>query len=129
MRNTASILLVAAVALGGCVERRIWIDSEPPGALVWLNDRELGRTPVDVAVVHDGIYDLRLEKEGFQPLVTPATAEGPVWDSFPIDFVVELLPVDSKVETHWKFTLRPREEGDAALIERAERMRAGQHRE
>ena len=117
------ITVLSSAALAGCVERRIWIDSDPPGALVWLNDRELGRTPVSVAVVHDGVYDLRLEKDGFQPLVTPATAEGPVWDGFPIDFIVEVMPVDAKVDTRWRFTLHPREEGDAALIERAERMR------
>jgi len=123
MRIAIPAIILTAAALSGCIERRIWIDTDPPGALVWLNDRELGRTPVDVAVVHDGVYDLRIEKDGFQPLVTGATAEGPVWDGFPTDFVVELLPVDATVQTRWRFTLHPREQSDAGLVERAEAMR------
>ena len=43
-----AILASASTLIGltGCVERRIWIDTDPPGALVWLNDAQLGRTPV-----------------------------------------------------------------------------------
>ncbi|MFB3120043.1 MAG: PEGA domain-containing protein [Stenotrophomonas maltophilia] len=40
------------------------ITSEPPGALVWLNDREIGRTPVDVDFEFYGRYDVRLHLPG-----------------------------------------------------------------
>ena len=80
-----AILASASTLIGltGCVERRIWIDTDPPGALVWLNDAQLGRTPVVVSILHDGVYDLRLEKDGFEPIVTPATDDGPIWDQVP----------------------------------------------
>ena len=116
--------IAALSALSGCVERRISIDTEPPGALVWLNDAQIGRTPVDVAFTHEGTYDLRIEKEGFEPLVTPAKTTGPLWDVVPLDFVVEVLPVKARSETRWKFTLTPRDDSEDALLSRAGALRA-----
>ena len=124
MRAAMAILLCAcAASLAGCVERRLFIDSDPPGALVWLNDAQLGRTPVDVRIVHDGTYDLRLEKEGFEPVVTGAKVQGPLLDVVPLDLVVEVLPTDIRYETRFKLSLRPRDDSEAALVERAEGMR------
>ena len=124
MRVVTAITLVACVAaLGGCVERRLFIDSDPPGALVWLNDAQLGRTPVDVRIVHDGTYDLRLEKEGFEPAVMGAKVDGPLIDAVPLDLVVELLPANVRHETKWKIALKKRNDSEAALVERAESMR------
>ncbi len=50
------VLCVSVVNLfaAGCVQRTITITSDPPGALVWLNDREIGRTPLDVNFVYYG---------------------------------------------------------------------------
>jgi hypothetical protein len=125
MARLASILtpIIAAAALAGCVERRIWIDTEPQGALVWVNDAQVGRTPVDLAITHEGTYDLRIEKEGFEPLVTPATTEGPIWDMVPLDLVVEILPIKARNETRWKFTLVPRDDSENALVDRASTLR------
>src|SRR6202000_2421377 len=58
-------LLVASLCLfSGCVERKITIGSAPAGAIVTLNDEEVGRTPVTVPFTWYGDYDivLRLEK-------------------------------------------------------------------
>ncbi len=109
--------------LGGCVERRIWIDTEPQGALVWINDAQAGRTPVDVAITHEGTYDLRIEKEGYEPLVTPATTSGPIWDTVPLDLIVEILPINARNETRWKFTLVRRDDSENALVDRATGLR------
>ena len=128
MRAACTILAAGAfaactLALGVCVERRLFIDTDPPGALVWLNDAQLGRTPVDVRIVHDGTYDLRIEKEGFEPVVTGAKVQGPLLDVVPLDLVVEVLPTDIRYETRFKLSLRPRDDSEAALVERAEGMR------
>jgi hypothetical protein len=56
-------VLGAATLLAGCVERTITINSEPQGALVYLNDEEVGRTPVSVPFLYYGTYDVRLEHE------------------------------------------------------------------
>ena len=131
MHRSARFVLaaIAFATLAGCVERRIWIDSEPSGALVWINHAQVGRTPVDVSFTHEGTYDVRIEKEGYEPLVTPATTEGPVWDMVPLDFVVEILPIKALNETRWKFTLVPRDDSESALLDRAaglrDRLRGG----
>ncbi|MFN5494973.1 MAG: PEGA domain-containing protein [bacterium] len=117
------VLGVAVAALSGCVERRIWIDTAPRGALVWVNDAQVGRTPVDLAITHEGTYDLRIEKEGFEPLITPATTEGPIWDMVPLDLVVEILPIKARNESRWKFTLVPRDDSENALVDRATALR------
>ena len=115
--------LSSAFLIGGCVERRIWIDTEPQGALVWVNDAQVGRTPVDLAITHEGTYDLRIEKEVFEPLITPATTKGPLWDTVPLDLIVEILPIDARNETRWKFTLVPRDDSENALVDRATALR------
>jgi hypothetical protein len=126
MRAQPTILLAigaASALLTGCVERRIWIDTDPPGALVWLNDAQIGRSPVDVSFTHEGVYDLRIEKDGFEPLVTGIEVRGPWWDQVPLDFVAEVLPGDSRYDSRWRFPLRVRDESDVDLAARAEELR------
>ncbi|MFM7260882.1 MAG: PEGA domain-containing protein [bacterium] len=116
-------MLATSIVLGGCVERRVWIETDPPGALVWLNDTQVGRSPVGVSITHHGIYDVRIEKEGFEPLLTSADSEGPLWDTVPLDFFAEILPIDAKCEKGWKFTLSPRDDSEVALVGRATDLR------
>ncbi len=123
MIERMTLSLVACSALTACVERRVWIDSTPSGALVWINDAQVGRTPVDVAITHEGVYDLRIEKDGYEPLVTPATTDGPLWDQFPLDFFAETMPVTARSETRWMFTLVVRDDSEATLVQRAGAMR------
>ena len=116
--------LIAAVMLaGGCVKRTITITSDPGGALVWLNDREIGRTPVDVEFVHYGTYDVRLRLDGYEPLLTTGKANPPLWDVVGPDFVAELLPLELHSEIHWHYELEPRNDDPEALLERAREMR------
>jgi hypothetical protein len=117
------LLLVVAAASTGCVERTIRITSEPSGALVWLNDREIGRTPVDVGFVHYGTYDVRLLREGYEPLHAPGEAKPPVWDIIGFDLAAELMPVELHSDVHWHYELEPARDDREGLIERAEAIR------
>ena len=123
--GSPSIVLACALVLSllGCVERRVWIESTPPGALVWLNDAQVGRTPVDVAITHHGVYDIRREKEGYEPLITSANTDGPAWDTAPLDLGAELMPMKFKCEARWSFTLWPRDDSEIALVDRATALR------
>ena len=118
-----SVALATSILLTGCIERRVWIETDPPGALVWLNDTQVGRSPVDVSITHHGIYDVRIEKEGYEPLVTSADTDGPMWDTVPLDFFVEILPIDAKCDARWKFLLSPRDDSESALVSRAADLR------
>lgn len=121
----ALTLSASALALwaGGCRSRTIEITSEPPGALVWLNDEQVGRTPLDVDFVHYGVYDVRLQLEGHQPLATAKAAAAPLIDQPGVDFFTQPFP--GRSITRWHFVLEPLPEladqrgAEAALTQRA----------
>ncbi len=116
--------LAAASVAAGCVRRTILITSEPPGALVWLNDREIGRTPVVVDFEYYGTYDVRLQRPGYEPLMTSGTASAPWWEIFGVDLLSELAPFPLRSWVQWQYELEPRNDDPEALIERAQELRA-----
>ena len=117
------MLALLACALTGCVERRIVITSEPSGATVFLNDTEVGRTPVEVDFTYYGVYDVRLRKEGCEPLVTTAKASAPFYEWPGVDLVAMMIPVTKKTRIDWHFDLAPADADESALLERAKAMR------
>ena len=116
---TAAVLaavLAVPFASGGCLSRQLAITSEPPGARVWLNDVEIGRTPVAAEFTHFGDYSVRLEHEGYEPLDTHKRTAMPWYEYPPIDLVMTALPFHIETEIAWHFELSPRTpEGDVGL--------------
>ena len=110
--------------LPGCVQRTITITSDPPGALVWLNDREIGRTPLDVDFVYYGIYDVRLVREGYEPVMTSGKAKAPWWETIGLDLLAELAPMDLKSHVEWHYELEPLDDDLGALEQRARDLRS-----
>ena len=124
-RNTPILLLVLIPALlGGCVRRVVDITSEPSGALVRLNGREVGTTPVNVEIIYYGQYDVQLIREGCEPISTSAKASPPLWDAPGLDFAAELVPAELVSRNRWHFRLEPEDRDPEALLERAESVRA-----
>ena len=124
-RMVGGWFLAGTVLAGvGCVRRTIEISSTPPDALVWVNSREVGRTPVTFEFTFDGVYDVRLRRDGYAPLVTSASTDPPLWDLPGIDFLAEITPLEFKRTVHWHFDLEPIEIDPAARIERANHLRA-----
>lgn len=108
----------------GCVRRTITITSEPAGALVWLNGREIGRTPVTVDFLYYGEYDVQLVADGCEPLLTTGKADAPWWDNVPLDLMAEVTPGQKRSEIHWHYVLGPRHDDPEALLERARELRS-----
>lgn len=124
---------MAAPLLSGCIERRIEVTSSPPGALVWLNDREIGRTPCAASFKFYGEYDVRLALEGYQTLQTSRTASAPFYEYPGPDLIAEVLPLDFEHVEKWHFDLTPlpertlpREQVEDELFDRAQGFRAEQ---
>lgn len=117
------VALVGLLALTGCTERRMFITSDPSGALVTLNDVEVGSTPCEVDFTYFGVYDVRLQKPGFEPLITKAEAKAPFHEWPVIDLVAMAVPVKKKTHIDWHFVLEPAVEDRAALMERAAEVR------
>jgi hypothetical protein len=128
MRNLIHILvLTMAMAplagLTGCVRRTLEITTEPSGALIWVNGREVGRTPVSVDFTHYGTYDLMIQKKGWEPIIDARRAPVPVTDLPGPDLAVEILPIDVHHVVKWHIELQPRDTSRNALLKRADTLR------
>jgi PEGA domain len=119
----ASAVALTSLASVGCVRRIVRITSEPSSATVWLNDREIGRTPCEAEFTYYGTYDVRLALDGHEPLDTSAEAVAPAWDYLGPDLIAEALPTKLTSLNAWHFVLTPAANDHAALLERAKAMR------
>ncbi len=116
--------LIAAIILGGCVERKLTINTQPQGALVVLNDEEIGASPVTVSFEWYGDYDVRISKEGFETLKTHRNLKAPWYDNFPFDFFAWLNPERIVDEYEWTFELSPKKViSREELIQNAEQLK------
>lgn len=121
-----SVVLAAAAALGGCVERTVKIETRPPGALVVVNDEEVGVSPVKFAFLWYGDYDLVLRKPGYQTLKTHYRLEAPWYQCPPFDIIAETLVPAMITDEHVlpPFALQPAEQPNTdELIGRANELR------
>ncbi|MBN2064495.1 MAG: PEGA domain-containing protein [Sedimentisphaerales bacterium] len=120
-----TMMFVMLTLVTGCVERLIKVTSNPPGAVVWLNDQEIGSTPITVPFTWYGEYSVVLRKEGYEPVLTSVETPTPFYQWPVLDFFSEcLLPVDLVDEHNWDFELEAAGQVDSnRLIIRGERMR------
>ncbi|HIN94374.1 MAG TPA: PEGA domain-containing protein, partial [Planctomycetes bacterium] len=71
------------------VRRRLTITSNPPGAVVFVDDREIGITPVSTPFTYYGTRKIQLVMEGFETLTVKRTFSPP-WYQWPVvDFISE----------------------------------------
>jgi hypothetical protein len=123
-------LLLAAAASGGCVERALLVRSDPPGARVFVNGVDRGVTPARIRYVHEGRFEVRVEKAGYESVATEVTTPSR-WDALPgPDFVAEnLSPRKIQRLTPVNLTLPPlkkesyTKEEIAELVKRAKAFR------
>ena len=100
--------VILASGLTGCVERRYTIRTDPPGALVVVNNEEIGRTPVSRSFIYYGDRDVTLMMDGFrtQHLVQPI--KPPWYDNMLTEFVTEnVLPWTIRDERDYTYQLAP----------------------
>jgi hypothetical protein len=130
-RWTLALTCAAGLSLAGCLERRVSIASDPPGATVWVNDVEVGNTPTEMEFTYFGVYDVRVEKAGFEPLHAKAKLEAPIWEYPGPDLIATVIPARIQTNLQWRFTLSPQPEATmpiedvrAGLLSRAQALRA-----
>ncbi len=122
--TSAVISSIITVLFCGCVERRLTINTQPQGALVVLNDEEIGASPVTVPFNWYGDYDVRISKEGFQTLKTHRELKAPWHDHFPFDFFAMLNPKRTVDSYEWTFDLAPLQQPSREeLIQNAEKLK------
>jgi hypothetical protein len=105
------------VAGSGCVQRRMTIRSNPPGALVYVDDYQIGTTPVSTDFVYYGTRKIRLVKDGFETLTVRQPLPVPWYEVFPLDFVSEnLWPWEIRDERVVDLAMAPAESQPAELV-------------
>jgi hypothetical protein len=67
------------------------IRSNPPGALVYVDDYQIGTTPVSTDFIYYGTRKIRLVKDGYETLTVRQPFPIPWYEIFPLDFVTENL--------------------------------------
>jgi hypothetical protein len=127
-RNISFFILVLILFLGllltGCVERRLTINTQPQGALIVLNDEEIGVSPVTTSFEWYGDYWVRISKDGYETLDTHRNLKGPWYDQFPFDFFAMLNPKRTVDSYEWTFELKPQlQPTSEELIQRAEEIK------
>jgi len=120
-----AVSLIASLFSIGCVERKLTINTMPQGALVILNDEEVGTSPVTVSFNWYGDYCIRIDKKGFETLNTNRKLKGPWYDSFPFDFFAQLISSEKIVDSYeWTFKLNEQQQMDRQkLIQNAQKLK------
>ncbi len=110
-------MALLVVAGSGCVQRRMTIRSNPPGALVYVDDYQIGTTPVSTDFVYYGTRKIRLVKDGFETLTVRQPLPVPWYEVFPLDFVSEnLWPWEIRDERVVDLAMAPAESQPAELV-------------
>jgi PEGA domain len=124
-RAIVALALATLLIPSGCVRRRLAVRSNPPGALVFVDNQQIGTTPCSVDFTYYGTREIRLVKPGYETLTVNQPIPTPWYQIPPIDFVSEnLLP--NKILDHRTvaFNLEPQViVPTEQLIDRANELR------
>ena len=101
-----SALLVLLLQTG-CVHRRVTINSNPTGALVRLDGRDIGYTPASVDYTWYGTREVQLLKDGFETQTQLIDISAPWYQRFPLDFVSDNF-LGTHIRDHRRFDLQMR---------------------
>jgi hypothetical protein len=120
-------MLLVVLACAGCVQRRLTIRSNPPGALVYVDDYQIGTTPVSTDFVYYGKRKLRLVLSGYETLTVIQPIPTPWYEYWGLDFISEnVIPGEIRDERVVDFQLRPQLiVPGPELLGRAENLRHG----
>jgi hypothetical protein len=85
------VSLAYTLSADATVRRRLNVNSNPPGALVYVDNQQIGTTPCSVDFIYYGTREIRLIKPGFETLTVNQPIPAPWYQYIPIDFVAENL--------------------------------------
>lgn len=120
---------VMAIGMTGCMHRRMTIQSNPPGALVLLDGKELGYTPISADFTYYGTREVTLMKDGYETLTINQPVIAPWYQHFPLDFFSDNL-AGRKIRDrrNYAYQLQPKVRvPQPNLIDRANNLRSEAH--
>jgi len=103
--------------------------SNPPGAMVSLDGKELGRTPISTNFTHYGKREFRAVKQGYETKTVLLPVRAPWYQWVGFDFVSEvLLPGKLIDHKYYELDLQPEQAvSGRELVARAEEFRQTAH--
>lgn len=111
-----TITTITLLITTGCVERELTVNTNPQGAIVELNDEEIGISPVTVNFNWYGDYKVRIKKQGYQTLNTNMKLDRPTHDYFPFDIFADIF-TPNKIDSYcWEFDLREYQPVDRKVL-------------
>jgi hypothetical protein len=104
-----SILIVSLLLPAtGCVRRRLNVRTNPPGALVYVDNQQIGTTPCSVDFTYYGTREIRLVKPGYETLTVNQPIPAPWYQIPPLDFISEnLVPTKIRDNRTVSYNLSP----------------------
>ncbi len=108
----ARCLLPAALLLAaspGCVRKTFAVRTDPPGAIVYVDGEEIGRSPIhNVHWFFDGTREIAVAKEGYLTERRMVRMRASWFSWFPFDIISELIvPWDIYDRRYYYFALKP----------------------
>lgn len=124
-RTALLVALLVTLAATGCVRRRLTVRSNPPGAIVHVDNQRIGTTPCSVDYVYYGTREIRLSLPGYETLTVNQPLPAPWYELPGIDFISEnLVPARIEDARTVSFNLqRRRLEPAEQIIARGEELR------
>lgn len=119
------LLILLMLTSVGCMQRRMTIRSNPPGALVYVDDVEVGYSPVSIPFTYYGTRTIRLEKDRFQTVEVQQNFQAPWYQIPPFDFVADILvPYEIRDEREVRVDLQPLQPtNETEVVNRANQIR------
>lgn len=119
------VCAVAALAAAGCVERRFRIETDPPGAEVFVDFLSVGRSPVEIPFTHYGERQVEVRLDGYDTRRERVRLAPPWYQWFPLELVSEFVVPWTIVDRHRAAVkLEPASYDEEGLLKRAEEARA-----
>lgn len=84
--------VLAGFLATGCVERRLFVRTEPAGARIYMDGRLAGESPLEIPFDHYGRPEVIARYPGRRPARVRSDLAPPLWQLFPLDLLAELAP-------------------------------------
>jgi hypothetical protein len=125
--------IAVSLALGmplctGCVNRRMTIRTNPPGALVEIDGERKGLSPVSTDFTYYGTHEITMSAPGYETLTVQQKVQTPWYQQVPVDFFSNhFLLGDVTDRRDFSFQLQPKRvmlDEETQLHDRANNFRS-----
>ncbi len=126
LRVATALTLLGA---SSCVERRMTVRTDPPGALVEIDGEVVGFSPVSMSFAYYAPRKIKITHDDYETLTVIQEVPPPWWDNWLTEFFTEnLWPFTLRDEREFHYVLEPRRPHTTeAILDRAERFRQEAH--